>query len=218
MSYRCRMRCRPFHAQSTTPMPDRDVEFSTSTRIRTLRCAEHHSGPRSQPPLVDVNEDSHLSTCRAPLWSPIAMTNFRRQRGSEPFGAQNTTLVPDRNLHSSMSTRIRTLRCAEHHSGARSQFPTVDVNEDLDPSMRRTPLWCPTATSNCRRQRGSGPFDAQKTTLVMVIDGCPLITHIHKTLCLFLLHPSPVSSRRNTRREAAQNNRNETGRQGHKQI
>ena len=90
----------------------------------------------------------------------------RRQRGIAPFDAQNTTLVPDRNFHFATSTRIRTIRCTEHHSGAQSQLPFVDVNEDSHPSMRRTQLWCPIAISILRRQRGFAPIDAQNTTLL----------------------------------------------------
>ena len=135
MSYRCRMRrhvnedsirrrqrgIAPFDAQNTTLVPDRNFHFATSTRIRTLRYAEHHSGSRSQLPFVDVNEDSHPSMRRTPLWCPIAY--FHCQRGFAPFDAQNATLVADRTFLSSTSTRIRTYRCAERHSGARPQLP-----------------------------------------------------------------------------------------------
>ena len=155
MSYRCRMRrhvnedsirrrqrgIAPFDAQNTTLVPDRNFHFATSTRIRTIRCTEHHSGARSQLPFCDVNKDSHPSMRRTPLWCPIATSMRRRQRGFAPIDAQNTTLVPDRNFHFATSTRIRTHRCAEHHSGSRSQLPLVDVNEDSHLSMRRTPLW-----------------------------------------------------------------------------
>ena len=120
----------------------RGFHSSTSTRIRTIRCTEHHSGARSQFPFCDVNEDSHHSVHRTPLWCPIATSILRRQQGFSPIDAQNTTLVPDRNFHSSTSTRIRTHRCAEHHSGAQSHISIL------------------------RRQRGFAPFDAQNATLV----------------------------------------------------
>ena len=113
--------------------------------MSTLRRVEHYSGGRRRFPFVDANEESHHSMHRTPLWCPIAISILRHQRGFAPFGAQNTTLVPDRNFHFATSTRILTHRCAEHHSGARSQLPCVDVNEDLHPSMRRAPLWCPIA-------------------------------------------------------------------------
>ena len=73
--------------------------FTTSTRVRTLRCAERHSGSRSHIPFVDVNEDSHLSMRRTPLWCPIATSILRRQRGFVPIHAQNTTRLPDRICH-----------------------------------------------------------------------------------------------------------------------
>ena len=111
----------PFDAQNTTLVPISTVQTPTSTRIRTHRCAEHHSGIRSQIPLVDINEDLHLSMRRTPLWCPIAY--FHCQRGFAPFDAQNATLVADRKFLSSTSTRIRTHRCAERHSGARPHLP-----------------------------------------------------------------------------------------------
>ena len=144
----------------------RGFHSSTSTRNRTIRCTEHHSGARSQFPFCDVNEDSHHSVHRTPLWCPIATSILRRQQGFAPIDAQNTTLVADRNFHSSTSTRIRTDRCAEHHSGSRSQLPFVDVNEDSHPAMHNTPLWCPSAFSPQQRQRGFAPFGAHNTTLV----------------------------------------------------
>ena len=180
MSYRCRMRrhvnedsirrrqrgIAPFDAQNTTLVPDRNFHFATSTRIRTIRCTEHHSGARSQLPCVDVNEDLPPSMRKIPLWCPIATSILRRQQGFAPIDAQNTTLVADRNFHSSTSTRIRTYRCAEHHSGSRSQLPIFDFNEDSHPAMHNTPLWCPSAFSPQQRQRGFAPFGAHNTTLV----------------------------------------------------
>ena len=155
-----------FDAQSTTLVPERNLHFSTSTRIRTLRCTEHHSGARTQNPNVDVSEDSHLSMHRTPLWCSIATSILRPPRGPATFDAQSNTLVRDRTLQTSTSTRIGTLRCTEHHPGARSHIPNVDVNEDSHPSMHRTPLWCAISHSKRRRQRGFAPFDAQNTTLV----------------------------------------------------
>ena len=122
----------------------RGFHSSTSTRIRTIRCTEHHSGAISQFPLVDDNEDSHPSMRRTPLWCPIAISILRRQRGFAPFDTQNTTLVADRNFHSSTSTRIRTLRCTTHRSGAHRHSPLSNASEDSHPSVRTTPLWCPT--------------------------------------------------------------------------
>ena len=89
----------PIDAQNATLVSDRKFHASTSTRICTHRCAEHHSGAQS-----------HISI-------------LRRQRGFAPFDAQNATLVADRKFLSSTSTRIRTHRCAERHSGARPHLP-----------------------------------------------------------------------------------------------
>ena len=81
-----------------------------------------YSGVRAN---VDVNEDSSPSMRKAQLWCPNAICIFRRQRGFAPFDAQNTTLVRDLTFQTSTSTRIRTLRCTERHSGDRSHIPNV---------------------------------------------------------------------------------------------
>ena len=156
----------PFDAQNTTLVPERKIQTSTSARIRTFRCTEHHSGAQSQPLFFDLHEDPQLSMRKATLWCAIARSKRRRQRGSAPFDAQNTTLVRDRTFQASTSTRIRTLRCTKHHSGDRSHIPSVDVNEDRHHSMHRTPPWCAIAHSKRRRQRGFAPFYSQNTTLV----------------------------------------------------
>merc|ERR1711888_429430 len=151
----------PFDAQNTTLVPKRVFQTSTSTRIRTLRRPEHNSGAQTRFPDVDLNEDSHTSLPRTPLWCPSAFSRRRPQRGFAPLDAQNTTLVSKHVFQTSTSTRIRTLRCPEHHSGAQSRFPDVDLNEDSHPSIPKTPFWCPNAFSRRRPQRRFAPFHAQ---------------------------------------------------------